>query len=470
VVLNGRKQSEVDLNAYRDPILDSINEGVFTVDTAWRITSFNRAAEHITGIDRESAIGHLCSEVFRANICESDCALRETLKTKKSTVGKTIYIVDTTGGRIPVKISAAVLRDQAGELIGGVETFQDLRQVEALQNKLRERHTFADIVGQSPAIQALFDLLPQVAESDSSVLIEGPSGTGKELFAHAIHNLSPRKNRRFVAVNCGALPDTLLESELFGYKVGAFTDARKDKDGRFALADKGTLFLDEIGDVSPAMQVRLLRVLESKTFEPLGAVDSVKTDFRVIAATNKNLDRLVAEGLFREDLYYRIHVVHLDIPSLNERRQDIPLLVDHFIDRFNRLTARDVEGLSPEVFSVLMAHDYKGNIRELQNIIEHAFVLCHAGAIQVAHLPPYLRNRPDQRTVYPGEGMTLQAAEKILITEAIRKYDGNRIRAANELGIDPSTLYRKIKKHEIEVPKIDGRHKRKIEQQTESVE
>ena len=307
----------------------------------------------------------------------------------------------------------------------------------------------------------LFNLLPQIADSDSSVLIEGPSGTGKELFAHAIHNLSPRKENRFIAVNCGALPDTLLESELFGYKAGAFTDAKGDKPGRFALADGGTLFLDEIGDVSPAMQVRLLRVLETKTFEPLGSVEPVQTDTKVIAATNKDLGKLVNDGAFREDLYYRINVIRLEIPSLNDRREDIPLLVDHFVSRFNRLKGSEVSGLSPDVFAFLMAHDFKGNIRELQNIIEHAFVLCHSGTIQLNHLPVYLRKETDRRTFHAGSGMTLKSAEKFLIAEAIRKHDGNRALAAKELGIDPSTLYRKIKHQQIDVPNIDGRTKKR---------
>ncbi len=207
-------------------------------------------------------------------------------------------------------------------------------------------------------------------------MIEGASGTGKELFARAIHNLSPRRGKRFVAVNCGALPDTLLESELFGYKAGAFTDARQDKLGRFALADGGTLLLDEIGDVSPAMQVRLLRVLQERVYEPLGSVEPVKADVRLIAATNKDLGKLVRKGVFREDLYYRIHVIRLALPNLRDRREDIPLLVEHFIAKFNRLQGKDVVGVSDEVLARLMDHDYPGNVRELENIIEHAFVLC----------------------------------------------------------------------------------------------
>jgi PAS domain S-box-containing protein len=451
------RDSTIDLKRYREPILDSINEGVFTVDLDWRVTSFNRAAEKITGTRREDALGQRCSEVFRATICEDACALKETLTTGKPAVNATVFVIDAVGNRIPIKVSTAILYGGDGQVIGGVETFQDLRQVEELRKKLRGRHTLADIVGKSLAITRLFDLLPQIADSESTVLIEGASGTGKELFARAIHLLSPRRRRRFVAVNCGAIPDTLLESELFGYRAGAFTDAKHNKPGRFALAEGGTLFLDEIGDVSPAMQVRLLRVLQERTFEPLGSVEPVRADVRVLAATNKDLGRLVREGTFREDLFYRIHVIHIDIPPLADRGEDIPLLVDHFIGHFNRMHGTEIAGLSPDALTLLMEHDYPGNVRELQNILEHAFVLCRGGMIQSRHLPPHLRKKPIGEHAIGESGMDLKAVEKVLISEALRKYDGNRTLAARELGIDPSTLYRKTKRLQIEVPTKDGR-------------
>ena len=269
-------------------ILDSIADGVFTVDREWRITSFNRAAERITGISREDAIGRPCDEVFRSSICQIGCVLRETCRTGQPSVDRPIYIVRPSGRRVPVSISTAILRDASGAMIGGVETFRDLSAVQQLRKKLRDKYTFADIIGRSRSIQQLFDVLPQFAESDSTVLIEGESGTGKELFARAIHHLSPRRQAPFVAVNCAALPETLLESELFGYKAGAFTDARHDKPGRFSVADGGTIFLDEIGDLSPVMQSKLLRVLQERVFEPLGSIQSVKVDVRVITATNQS--------------------------------------------------------------------------------------------------------------------------------------------------------------------------------------
>lgn len=434
-------------------ILDSINDGVFTVDRQWRITSFNRAAERITGVSRQDALGRPCCEVFRADICETACALRQTLTTGRPIVNKAVYILDSRGNRVPISISTAVFKDRQGQVIGGVETFRDLSLVEDLRKELEAKYAFAEIVGRSQAMRQLFQILPQIAESDSSVLIEGPSGTGKELFARAIHNLSRRRDQRFVAVNCGALPDTLLESELFGYKAGAFTDARQDKPGRFALADGGTLFLDEIGDVSPAMQARLLRVLQERTFEPLGAVEPVKTDVRVIAATNKDLAKLARKGTFREDLFYRIHVIRLALPSLRDRREDLPLLIEHFLAKFNRLQGKDIVGVSNEVLVRLMEYDYPGNVRELENIIEHAFVLCRGSLIQLAHLPPNVRGDLGAPSTPNLDGMTLEAMERLLIADALRRHAGNRTAAARQLGINPSTLFRKLKALGIETAK-----------------
>jgi PAS domain S-box-containing protein len=441
-------------------ILDSINEGVFTVDLNWNITSFNQAAERITGISREQAIGRRCSQVLRADVCENDCALKRTFRKGIPVVNATASIINHLGKRIPVRLATALVNDEGGRVVGGVETFQDLSQIEELQKELQERYTFEDIVGRSPAMRKLFDIVPQIAESSSTVLIEGASGTGKELFARAIHNLSARRKAGFVVVNCAALPDTLLESELFGHKAGAFTDARRDKPGRFILADGGTIFLDEIGDISPAMQVRLLRILQDRIVEPLGSVEPVKVDVRVVAATNKDLSSLVREGRFRDDLYYRIRVIHLKIPDLRQRREDIPLLVDHLVAKFTRLQGKEILGVSDEVMSRLMEYAYPGNVRELENIIEQAFVLCRGGWIELHHLPPELR---PYGSIGAGQlrPTSLEAMEKHLIGETLRRYSGNRRRAARELGIDPSTLYRKIKNLELDVPEGDGRRRKR---------
>jgi len=444
------KEVARNLDERETTILDSINEGVFTVDLNWRITAFNRAAEKITHVGRKEALGRQCCDVFRASICENACALRRTMSSGKPVLNATAHIVNQKGERIPIRISTALLKDESGRPIGGVETFQDLSPIERLQKELQSRYTFEDIVGRSPAMVKLFDILPQISESSSTVLIEGASGTGKELFARAIHSLSPRSKKPFVAVNCAALPDTLLESELFGHKAGAFTDARRDKPGRFALADGGTIFLDEIGDISTAMQIRLLRVLQERMVEPLGSVEPVKTDVRVVAATDRDLNKLVREGGFREDLYYRIRVISLKLPGLSQRREDIPLLVNHLVAKFNNLQGKDIEGVSEEVLAQLMEYEYPGNVRELENIIEQAFVLCRGRLIELHHLPAEMR--PAGTAGYGNSSpMSLASMEKLLIGEALRRHKGSRSKAARQLGINPSTLYRKLKALNMEI-------------------
>ena len=436
-------------------ILESIADGVFTVDEQWRITFFNRAAEEITGTPREEAIGKPCCEVFRASICESECALRRTMDTGKSIVNKTVYIVTVAGTRVPISISTALLRDAKGRVVGGVETFRDLSLVEELRKELEQRYTLGDIVGKSHKMQQVFDILPEVASSESTILIEGESGTGKELFARGVHGLSPRKDKPFVVVDCGALPETLLDSEIFGYKAGAFTDAKKDKPGRVALAERGTLFLDEVGAMSQALQAKLLRFLQEKTYEPLGGTKPLHADVRVVAATNRSLGELVEEQTFRLDLYYRINVMTISLPALRERRDDIPLLVEHFIAKFSHLRGKDIAAMSHQALSALMAHDFPGNVRELENIIEHAFVLCPSGEIEVEHLPGYLR----EHAAPSAAASSLRDAEKQTILDALERNNWNRLATARSLGIHKSTLFRKIRAHGIELPTRDGRSK-----------
>lgn len=429
----------------KNVILDSITEGVFTVDLNWHITSFNRAAEKITGITSKQAIGQNCRDILRADVCEADCALRRTIQTGSPVINKPVHIIDSQGNKKAVNISTALLKSENGKIIGGVETFRDITLEEELKKEIKKKYSFEDIISRNHKVQELFDVLPQIAKSDCTVLIEGDTGTGKELFARAIHNVSNRNNKPFIPVNCSALPDSLLESELFGYKAGAFTDAKTDKPGRFNLAQGGTVFLDEIGDISPSVQVKLLRVLQEKTFEPVGAVTTQTADVRIITATNKSLSQLVEEGSFRSDLFYRINVVKLSLPRLKERAEDIPLLIDHFIHRFNNIYNKNISSLSNDALTALLTYEYPGNIRELENIIEHAFVLCDSQTIELKHLPVSVRppSQIDQSALQ--QSRTLKQMEKLMIEQALRRNNGNKKQAAKELGIDPSTLFRKIK-------------------------
>lgn len=332
------KKKKINLPANAtEIILESISDGVFTVDHAWRITSFNRAAEEITGTPRSEAIGRFCWEVFRSNMCEGDCALRRTMKEGKTHISTTTNIINSRKKRVPISVSTAPLKNEQGEVLGGVETFRDNTVVEELRRELCSSFQQGDMVSRSPLMKKIFTVLPRIAESDSTVLIEGETGTGKEILAKALHNLSQRKDKPFVAINCGALPDTLLESELFGYKAGAFTSAVRDKPGYFAVADGGTVLLDELGETSPAFQVKLLRVIEEREYQPLGGVGKQRTDVRIVAATNRNLAELLVQGGFRQDLFYRINIVRLQLPALRERKEDIPLLIERFIDKMNRL-------------------------------------------------------------------------------------------------------------------------------------
>lgn len=438
----------------REVILDSINDGVFTVDQDWNITSFNRAAEQITGVPRTEALGKKCFDVFQSSVCQTNCALRDTIRTGRRWLDRRINILNHGGEEVPVSISTSVLRDETGRVIGGVETFHELSTIELLRKQVENRYSFHEIITKSHTFHRILSILPDVAASDTTVLIEGPTGSGKELVAKAIHHLSRRAAQKYVIVNCGALPDTLLESELFGYKRGAFTDAKHDKPGRFAIAAGGTLFLDEIGDISTALQVKLLRVLQEKEYEPLGATATVKADVRVITATNQPLEELVSRGSFREDLFYRLNVVKLVLPSLAERPEDIPLLAQHFLRLFSVQQGKRIEGITEDALGLLLSHTFPGNVRELQNIIEYAVVLCHGDRIHAECLPTYLHEARYARVstaASPSLG-PLGEAESAMILRVLREHGGHRGKTAAALGIDKSTLWRKMKKYSLAYP------------------
>jgi PAS domain S-box-containing protein len=443
----------------RSLILDSIADGVFTVDRNWHITSFNRAAEEITGWPRDEAIGKSCSEIFHSSICGKNCAIAESLYSGGPVSNRSITIRNHHGDKVPISISAAPLTDHEGNIIGGVETFRDLTAITTLRRQLSQKFTFDQIISKSVSMQRLFKIMPEIARSPSTVLILGESGTGKELVARALYNASERSDKPFIIVNCGALPETLLESELFGYKAGAFTDARKDREGRFAAAEGGTLFLDEIGDIPQSVQVKLLRVLQEKIYEPLGSNTPVKADVRIITATNRDLQALVTEGSFREDLFYRLNVVKIQLPPLRERKEDLPLLIEHFIKKYSAQQGKDIVGISPPALAILMRYDYPGNIRELENIIEYSFILCDGGYIQPEHLPdPF---SPDgDGIILPGVPMgsvsstpqSLEEIEKQAISLALERNKWKKMATCRELGVSKDTLRRKIKKYDLQSP------------------
>jgi transcriptional regulator with PAS, ATPase and Fis domain len=367
-----------------------------------------------------------------------------------------VVITNKWGRQIPVSVSAAPVKDKEGNILGAVETFRDLSVIKAYQLEAEERYSFKNIVTNNTRMLSILHHLRDLALSDSPVLLSGESGTGKELLARAIRELSRRKEGPYIAVNCGAIPDTLIESELFGYKRGAFTDARQHKPGRFALAERGTLFLDEIGDLPLETQVKLLRVLEGGEYQPLGSTETLKADVRIITATNKVLFEQIKKGRFREDLYYRINVVQIDVPPLRQRREDIPLLIKHFLEKLNLKRDKTIGGLSPAAERILLDHDYPGNIRELENILEYATIVCKNYQIEPRHFPPYLLRAKEKvppvdvdTNEAPDPGVSMQEMEKEELLEALRKHRWNRQAAAEALGISRTTLWRKIRRFQI---------------------
>jgi PAS domain S-box-containing protein len=434
-------------------ILSSIADGVFTVDSERVITSFNRAAEKITGIPASQAIGKHCQDVFRSDICEY-CLLKGTLETGIEAIDRPVNIINSQGEKIPISISTAVLKDEQGHILGAVETFRDLSVIEQLRKEISRNYSLEDIISKSPRMHKLFSILPEIASSESTVLIQGPSGSGKELFARAIHNLSPRKNSKYVVINCGTLPPQLFESELFGYCKGAFTDAKTDKDGKLAAVNGGTVFFDEIGELPLSTQVKLLRLLQEREYEPLGSTKTIKTNIRIIAASNKDLKKLTAQAKFRDDLYFRLAVVKFELPSLKERREDIPHLVDHFISKFNAKTGKKIISVSPEVMNTLMRLEFPGNIRELENIIEYSFVVCRGRIIQREHLPPEILQseaEPGIQKNIKSTPVTETIDEQTLLITTLKNCGGKISEAADKLGIHRTTLWRKIKRYHIDL-------------------
>ena len=440
-----------------ETVINSISDGVFAVDDEWRLTCFNNAAERATGVRREEAMGRLCSEVFRSNICEEACALRYTMETGRPIVNLPIHIRDTDGNRVPVTISTALLRDDDGRVVGGVETFRDLNLVKNLLREVETATGGKQILTDDHHLRQILDIVPTIAASESTILVEGESGTGKGLLAKEIHRLSTRADGPMVTINCGAIPEQLLESELFGYRRGAFTGADRDKAGRVAAAEGGTLFLDEIGDLPLTLQVKILRLLQERVYEPLGDVRSVAADVRIVAATNRDLAGLVSQGGFRRDLYYRVNVIRLVMPPLRERPSDIPLLAEAILHRLSITRGKVVDAVSRDAMKLLMDHDFPGNVRELENLLEHGHVLSTGREIEVDDLPDWFQAEADSGPMK--SPATLEELEARFIHDVLARNSWNRSAAARELGIHKTTLHRKISRLGIDLPPTDGRSK-----------
>ena len=426
-------------------IMDSVPDGLFTVDEGMLITHFNRACEEITGVSHDEAIGRPCYEIFHTEVCTGACPMVEAIATGQS-IQREVDITDRSGRKKLISVSCSTLYDCAGTVMGGIETVRDLTPISSMREELRDKYTFRSLVSRNPIMRRLFDVMEDIAASDATVFLHGESGTGKELFARAIHELSPRRNGPLVIVNCGALPETLLESEIFGVRKGAFTGATENRPGRLELCQGGTFFLDEVGDLPLPLQVKLLRVLENHEFQPLGARAPIKADVRFITATHRNLEDMVANGTFRQDLYFRINIVTLNIPPLRERLEDIPLLVDMALQRFNLAYNKKVRNVAPDVLKLLLHHSFPGNVRELLNLLEQSVILCKGSEIHMEHLPrSFIENTGVPTASEPRRNGRLPTADEI--SKVLAAHNGNRSDAARELGVERTTLWRWMKRY-----------------------
>ncbi len=435
-------------------ILDNLDVGIFTTDCGGHTTFFNTAAEKIVGYSRREILGEHYKAIFDGLTPQEVCLLKDTIADGVSRSNRHGKMVTRDGSVIPVRINFMALKNEKGTIVGGLATFHDLTLVHQLKQATRERYTFYDMIGKSPAMEKIFEMVNVVAKTDATILIEGSTGTGKDLLARVIHSVSHRANKPFVKVNCAAIPDNLLESEMFGYVKGAFTGADKDKIGRFQEADNGTIFLDEIGDLPLSLQAKLLRVLEDKEFYRLGSRHTVKVNVRIISASNRNLPRLVEKRLFRQDLFYRLNLFHIELPELKDRRVDLPLLIGHILRRLSSARGIQLPEVSEKVMGVLLNYHYPGNIRELENILEHALIICQENTIWPEHLPEYLRFPSSMRqsvsTKNPAVEGKPESHERNKILSMLEQYHGMRSETARALGMDRTTLWRKIKKYGIE--------------------
>lgn len=434
-------------------ILNNLDIGILTVDRSGHVTFFNRQLELITGYSRKELLGKSFAKIFRKKSGENLMMFDEIIDDGIARANIKNDIVTKKGQIIPISANYMALKNEEGHIVGGLATISDLSLMYQLSSAIKDRYTFYDMVGRDAAMQKIFEMVPVVAASDATVLIEGPTGTGKDLVAKVIHNASARENRPLVKVNCAALPDNLLESEMFGYAKGAFTGADQDKPGRFQEADGGTIFLDEIGDLPLSLQAKLLQVLEDREFYPLGSKKTTKVDIRIISATNQDLEQLVRNKKFREDLFYRLNVICLELPPLKDRKGDISLLISHILKRLCATRDIQVDEISEDAMEVLLNYDYPGNIRELENILEHALIICQNTMIRRNHLPIALQRRTQENLHIESKmnnlGQEVETSEKNMILEILKKHNWNKGKTAQTLNINRTTLWRKMKKYKI---------------------
>ncbi len=444
------------MDKFRDQILNSISEAVFTVDRNFRITYFNSAAEELTGYLKEEVLNKVCKRVFKPSNCCSKCPMLMVLESKKKITDYYSDICTSSGDTRQVRMSATMLKTDDGEPNGGIISVTPVSDIEKLQRELIEGTDFYGIVGRSHKMREIFNIIRDVASSDAPVFIQGESGTGKEMVANAIQTLSERRFQPYIKVSCSVFHDNLLASELFGHVKGAFTDAHRDRLGRFEIADTGTLFLDEIAEIPLPMQIKLLRVLQEGTFERVGESVTRKVDVRIIAATNIDIKSALASGSFREDLYYRLNVVPITVPPLRERKEDIPLLINHFIKKFTSVFKVEEKTIDDEALDILMNYRWPGNIRELENIMEYLFVRSQRETkITAAKIPGnIISERPSTQSVgerYLSELLADANSESDRILNALKKHRWNRGKAAEELGMGRTTLWRKMRQYKIDM-------------------
>ena len=429
---------------FNEEILNSLAEGVLTVDKNFKINFFNRAAESITGFNKDEVIGQFCKYVFKCELCQTKCPIGLVLESGNDIYDYNSSIEVKTGTRKPIRLNAAILKNSDSEPVGGVISFRDLSELMKLRRDVISPSNYFGIIGHSKSMQEIFSLIQEIAESDATVLIQGESGTGKELVANAIQATSLRKGKQFLKVNCSVFPQNLLASELFGHVKGAFTDAFKDRPGRFELANGGTLFLDEVAEMPLQTQIQLLRILQEGTFERVGESVTRKTDVRVISATNINIKKALEDGKLREDLFYRLNVIPIYVPALRDRREDIPYLIKHFIEDYSKIYKKEINDIDDDALEVFMNYSWPGNVRELENAIEYLIVRSKDNKnIALNNLPSSFRNNVVLR---PSETLKdIKNDNTSQLVKLLEKHHWNKTKVAEEMGIGRTTLWRMLK-------------------------